>query len=437
MFFFFNNGSPLEKLTRLEYSDFLKSALGLMAYFNKDSFTTEGIPKSKKYYKVLGQLIPKNQKTIIFYLTEDDYDSKRFHDSTGQAYSAYDYFYNQFGKSTIELLAMSTYGMKKMVELGYEPGSLLKDTLGMELLNKRKNEEYRFILGAGVNKDNGLNNTFGSWAELVDSMRNEVRTIKSIPIPVLPDLKALGISLPYKLEIKDDLISLEQDICNTNYIAPEILKNLDPQKYYDVIYNNLYSSSFNPRMFDKDNNEQLENTTLFQIAKNVYQKKRGRILTFNYDNALEMILDKNFPSAKYQTVYKYKAEKNEYNIHIVHSHGLYSYNDKKHPKAIVLSTYEYLRGYFTAGQYARKKLSDQLKETNILIGNSVSDYEEQKVFFTNFKKNPSSWHFVFMKKNAPSNKWMDDYKMCYFMRMGIIPVFFDDYPDITEYVNNL
>ena len=166
-------------------------------------------------------------------------------------------------------------------------------------------------------------------------------------------------------------------------------------------------------------------------------KSKDTILTFNYDNNLEMIIDKNFPTANYQTVYSGNAEDPKHKIYVVHPHGFYQYNDRCHPRSIVLSTYEYLNSYFAPSRYARKKLNQQLKETNILIGNSVSDYEEQKVFFTNFKKHPSSWHFVFAKKSTDSNKWMNDYKMCYFAGMGIIPVFFDDYSDMTNYLKTL
>ena len=119
----------------------------------------------------------------------------------------------------------------------------------------------------------------------------------------------------------------------------------------------------------------------------------------------------------------------------MYPHGIYTYAGLR--KEIVLSTYEYFNGYYTSNRYARKKLNDQLKETNLLIGNSVSDYEEQKVFYTNFQNNPSSWHFMFLKKNESPHEWMNYYKMCYFARMGIIPVFFNNFSDIPKYLKTL
>ena len=435
--------SLLKKLGKIQYYTFLRNALGIQSFLRNtgETFITENIniEHKEEYFRILG-LRTGIETNIIFFVSKGDYDKKEFQserkNSKRNSHSALDFF-NDLNDEIVKILLLSIYGLQRLKK--EEKKNLLFDPyIGNTLLELYKPNQYSFILGAGVNLDKNLNVTLGNWNKLIDAMRGRVRSLKGLTTPSIikgPDIQPKGLS--YKIKLCDDLINLEESICNTNYIAPEILKDLDEDLYYKELYYNLYSS-FDPSQLNDKINAELEHTNIYQIARIANEQGKAEILTFNYDNVLETVLGLNFGS-NYQSVYSGKKEDSSKQIHIIHSHGFYPYisDGKRYHQGIVLSTYEYLDGYFHSNRYARKKLMEQLQKTNILIGNSVSDYEEQKVFFTNFKKIPSSWHFLFVKKSDVALAWEDEYKVCYFSKMGIIPVFFNDFSEIVEYLYNL
>jgi hypothetical protein len=93
--------------------------------------------------------------------------------------------------------------------------------------------------------------------------------------------------------------------------------------------------------------------------------------------------------------------------------------------------------YLSPRAYARKQLNEQLKFTNILLGNSLSDYEEQKVFFAHHERYLSRFNYIFTTYNSSSNAWMDRYKTIYYLKMGVIPVFFSDYIVMNNFLKRL
>lgn len=145
----------------------------------------------------------------------------------------------------------------------------------------------------------------------------------------------------------------------------------------------------------------------------------------------------NFPATKY--ISEYNSSKNKLGIpHVTvsHSHGFFpSVVATSTPHSIVLSCYEYMEGYLNG--YAKKKLRSQLKHSNIIIGNSMADYEEQKVFYSNHRRNRAHFDFIFLKSNGTENLWMDRYQTIYFIKMGVIPVFFSDFDEMNGYLKRL
>lgn len=424
----------LNQLGRNQYYSFLKYAIGLKAFCERDEsqFITDRIDnKNKKYFKTIGILVNKKMQTL-FYVEKEDADLKIFRAKNEETpYSTYDYFddVNQF---IILAILISVSGFKKINQGRAE---LIETFNSKGFFEKFRPAELQFILGAGVNMDSNLHTNIGDWNKLIDDIRTAVRKIKGImPTPINPPIAHSKYTL--KMKACDSLIDMEESLCNTNYIGPEILKRLDEDEYYKAIYNNLYSS-FDARYLDASNNSDLIGTNAYQIARIMETQGKGRVLTFNYDDVLENVFSKNF-HGEWQSVYYGKDFDFNKSIFFIHSHGYFPYaEEKRKPQGIVLSTYEYLEGYYSHTSYARKRLSEQLACTNILVGNSVSDYEEQKVFYTQMKKKASSWHFLFTKSSDPSNRWMDVFKTCYFINMGIIPVYFNDYSDITDFLKTL
>ena len=417
----------LKKLKKMQYYDFLTRAIGMKVFLENSGNTfSYKSNRGRNYFKVLG-CWSDGKKSVIYYVNKEDYGEKIFHSDNGETHNARAFF-DTIESRIVTALLLSSIGIDSIDEIDYSKIDL---DFGKSILEKKKLSDFSFIIGAGANKDDNLGISIGKWEELINEMQNAIRIDKGLPIPTIP-VTTPPID-PDSFKPKDSLINFEESICNTNYIAPQLLKIQNETEYYKVIYANMYSS-FNPATLSLATNPKLVNTSLYQIAR-IIQKRRAsfRILTFNYDDIFEQIIEYNF-KLNYQSVYKTHKLDSTYDVHIIHSHGFYPYGKPAFRKGIVLSTYEYLKSYKTVRSYARKLLNEQLETVNILVGNSLSDYEEQKVFYSHYIGTPSKWHFIFLKRNEPKEKWMDIFILKYFMKMGVIPVFFDNFPNMYKYL---
>ena len=433
-----------DKLGKTEYYEFLRLALGMSVFLKVDegSFVCKNNTDklNKEFYKKIGSLEGIRSK-VSYYVGTNDFENKTFKikitNGESSTVSVYDYF-ESLGNNLIAFILLSIIKPNKISDSEINDLSL-DPYYGFRILERNRPNEYRFIMGAGINLDKNLHIKLGDWDKLIDTMRDAVRDIKRLVKPVIikePVINPAGIKC--KTRLCDNLIMFEEKMCNTNYIAPAILKDLDEDSYYKVLYDNLYKS-FNPIYLSLISNPDLENTSIYQIGRILSEQKKGKVLTFNYDDTFENIYKTNFGN-NYQPVYKGKKANARDGIQVIHPHGYLPsslFHEKKNKKPVVLSTFEYLEGYLTKNKYAKKILLEQLKTTNFIIGNSVSDYEEQKVFYESFAKKHDIWHFLLLKKSNLTDNWQDVYIVRYFLRMGIIPLFFNDYPDITDYLRSL
>jgi hypothetical protein len=232
-----------------------------------------------------------------------------------------------------------------------------------------------------------------------------------------------------------ELTDFEGKLCNTNYVAPQILKDIDSNAYRKTIYDTLYFSGYDDTFLKLG--KPVVDTNLYQVARIASQRKRlTRILTFNYDDVLETILERYFRGITYNS--RYKGSRNNLsapNIEAVHSHGFLPFHGKTRKHDLVFSSYEYMESYRRSNSYARKMLSEQLKRVNILIGNSLTDYEEQKVFYINHNSNLSHYDYLFLRRHTED--WMNYYIYIYFIKMGVIPVFFDTFDTMNAYLKRI
>lgn len=97
--------------------------------------------------------------------------------------------------------------------------------------------------------------------------------------------------------------------------------------------------------------------------------QKTQILTFNYDNYLEKVLDRNFPQVVVESTYKNRKTKNNAEITIVHSHGFMPLEDydEVHKNSIILSSFEYMDAYKDGRSYSYKRLYEQLHKTRYLF----------------------------------------------------------------------
>ncbi len=415
-----DNLDLLYRMNKLQYYSFLRSALGMKYYLFTDgqelrthtdddddikSRQAERRSEIREKERILANVYKGSKRVKTFVIKDKDYEDKTFHDELDNVYNAKQFF-DEINPYIVWAIMMGVLGLESFIKEKHFSG----DEIGREIFERNRPDNYRFILGAGVNKAFSL----GDWDELVSDIRDQINILK-------------GISNT------NGLTEFEKSMSNTNYIAPQILKDLDACAYYDTIYSRLYSTFSADKMFC-ERNPDLVDTTLYQVARIISTKKDVRVLTFNYDDLLEQVLLNNF-ATMFSSVY-YKSKKRNEGIEIIHSHGFYPYgkSGEGHARSIVFSCFEYMNGYLKTGSYARKKLNEQIMHPCILLGNSLSDYEEQKVFYLHHKRFLTHFNYLFTKRSDMANQWMDEYKNVYFMNMGVIPVYFNDYDEMTNYL---
>ena len=76
-------------------------------------------------------------------------------------------------------------------------------------------------------------------------------------------------------------------------------------------------------------------------------------------------------------------------------------------------------------------LFEHLNETCCFVGNSITDYEEQKVLKKHFDMYPSSFHFAFLyAKSFTSPDVL--YKTIFLLKIGVIPIWYKDHKDCRD-----
>ena len=276
----------------------------------------------------------------------------------------------------------------------------------------RKDWFYRFVLGAGVNYGYDMM----TWKDLQKSFDNCIDTM----------LGTINISE-----------KITEEVFNANYGSFQILKDINLKEYYNILEKLV--------RFDKTKRSLSDGKTMQAIVELLnYQShkcKQQNVLTFNYDTVLEYFLGYKKVKSVFVNDSILDAP-----INIIHSHGVLPFENPKFLKredyydTIVLTTKEYFKNYDNGG-YGNKSLMAHLDETCFFIGNSITDYEEQKVISNHFKKNKSQFHFAFFSVKYYEDgkeKILDDriimYKTVFLLKIGIIPLWFGSH---DEYVTEL
>ena len=415
----------LKSMNKTQYYQFIKNCLGMTEFLNKSDVDVLGEVKPSKEEKVNGikldrRKYPKelaffkqNGKHICtFLVNEEDFSKHTFRDDKGNVFDTKNYF-DALGDSLIWMLMTGICGFNKDEIKNYKNHDFMARTI-YRIPKSKTLSNCNFILGAGVNYDYNI----GDWDTLINNIEKEIQT-------------KIGSS-------QIDLEYFKRQLCNTNYISPQILKDYDDKTYKSIIYDTLYNSGFNITNTDKTMTPLITETNLYQVARIASsQSKMTKILTFNYDDVLENVFKNSFPNVNYSCVYRNsRTPKYIPDVEIIHTHGFMPMNSpKRNSYSIVFSSFEYMEAYKAAGLFTRKKLVEQLKQTNLIVGNSLSDYEEQKVLYANHRKFLS--HYDYILTRCRKEPWMDMYATIYFLKMGVIPVFFSDFPSMNAFLKGL
>lgn len=272
-------------------------------------------------------------------------------------------------------------------------------------LSTRYLGEYRFIIGSGVSNQYGIKD----WRALVKLYDEEVKQYFNTNIENILDKSY-----------------------NTTYGSFQVLKDLNVERYYEILEDVILVGS----------TKKISNyTTLSGIADVVSSqfnatKSKQIVITLNYDTLLEdkLIELKQETTSKFKGCINLKNEK----IVINHIHGIIKKQEesilkKIYRDSIVLSNDEYIKSYRNNG-YSYSRLKEQLRKPCFFVGNSITDYEEQKAIKNQFENNIGIFHFALLKFEGEE---LEFYRMLRMIRLGILPIYFQNYDEIANELKSI
>ncbi len=167
------NKQLLLKMKKLQYYDFLRYALGMKYYLLNDGlevrtrFDEDGTEEEKSVtrnetndrFRVLAYLYSRGKRVKTFLIWKYDFEEKVFHDDFGEIYDVETFFEN-VDSFLLWAIIMGVLGIERFskVEIDFQYD------FGKRFFERYKPEQYRFILGAGVNS----NLDIGDWSKLID-----------------------------------------------------------------------------------------------------------------------------------------------------------------------------------------------------------------------------------------------------------------------------
>lgn len=418
----------LYQLSFLEYKTFIRNALGFLFFYSQEYTDSHIVLSSRsrretlkfnnndnRFRDAIAYAYIEERNNInsdyefVFFVDKQDYEKRVFRQNEVEE-TIDSYFLN--GK-----LTDSDLFFLMLVSFSDSNKSLYhkREKLSLKTYKDIKNiSTYSFILGSGIDFDYGV----GKWDNLITDIASKTASLSGVCVT--------------------NLENFSKDRCNTNYYTPQILKDINPTDYFNIIRIFLYgkfkenetNNAFNPTIIDRN---------LFQICRIVSTQStfvpNQTILTFNYDDIVEQTLMNSFGKTPFSS---YKNSKKEVGAIVVeHTHGLLPFKGEtaNHRKSIVLAHDEYLDNYSTTSSYSYSKLYNQLRKRNLIIGNSIADYEEQKVFYNHHKMYLNEFSYALMVKNSAD--WLNYYTVVSLYKIGVIPVFFDSFPDMCDYLKTI
>lgn len=315
---------------------------------------------------------------------------------------SFEYFERRLGNNILEIFYFCSKPMiepEKDCDYSYISAGAKKNLISFRCFN--------FILGAGISSQYNIKD----WNLLKNDFDDESK-------------KLLGVR-----DIKDIL----EKSYNTSYGSFQVVKDLDPKIYYSMLENSILNGHIG--ICNKL-------TTLDGIAKilikQINHTRKQDVITLNYDTLLEDKIDQISGGSQYLIKYN-KSENDIKPIVINHIHGVVSYRfggitKNQIKQSIVLTNEEYFKAYQSNKGYAYKSLNKALNKTRIFVGNSITDYEEQKVIKNNFDKHPNHYHFALLKYDGGE---LEFYRCLRLFRIGIIPIYFEDYYSMANFLDDV
>ncbi|WP_298650363.1 SIR2 family protein [uncultured Granulicatella sp.] len=266
---------------------------------------------------------------------------------------------------------------------------------------------FSIVLGAGVSLDYGAL----SWEKLIASFERELE--ETVDIKFISNLKTeIGAT---------DLISAQ--------LYKELLKD---RKFYNRIYSSLYS--------DFDESKLKKGTTLYEVARLLEEYSEGKnitILTYNFDNFLELYLENYFKLVKYKVIYNEKNIPNSV-IPIYHIHGYLPYDkeiSQSFKESIVLTEDNYNYLYNSPYSWQIGTQMESFRKNNCLfIGCSLTDPNIRRLLKLSMSSNKKNYALMCMKK-------LTEFELTiitkHFSNMGVEIIWTESYKEYPKIINSL
>lgn len=189
-------------------------------------------------------------------------------------------------------------------------------------------------------------------------------------------------------EYIDDESKVSKAIGGTNYSLTSMSKYvIDSKKYYDAIYYSLY------RKYRKTMH--IDNTLLRSVSIVKHRFPNTPIVTYNYDNFLEMDYELKY-SSKIAPVTSKRQDDKTPEPKVMHVHGSIPYNNISKHSNLILTQEEYYNAYKATKWVVTRQRQLLANNTCLFVGSSLSDLfqmsiieDVRKKYYSN--EEPFSW----------------------------------------------
>jgi hypothetical protein len=272
-----------------------------------------------------------------------------------------------------------------------------------------------FYLGAGVSKPNGL----PSWEELVQALYFSTLEDESYIYDLKPYPNYLFALAEWVLKQKNEPLDI---------IIRKIKQWYEGKDFMGMLKNTLYAG------FDREHVGQYisdlpdeilqKNNTIKSIVDICTKSVPGRkglhsIISYNYDNLLEISLDKH-PDIKdnFQIVYKGDQQLKKNKIPIYHVHGFIPYQENNiNYEEIIFSEDQYNRAFQDPLFWGNVVQVNQFTSTTgVMIGLSLSDRNTRRILDSIRQQPVPNDNYILMRRPKFKNIEPDSEELKYIRR---------------------
>ena len=326
---------------------------------------------------------------------------------------------------TLDSKFIKIYNVNELVRKGDFPNKEIKEIPSkIDVIDKAKdaynNMRYTFFLGAGLSMDAQL----PSWSALLESL---LKSENKKPFEYINNANSESISSAMGYS----------SIVTGRYALDGYLR--DSQKDEDENYQD-FIERIRKVLYKKKN---YKSALITSVAKAVKRKKPAQIITYNYDDLLDELLNKkDFYSVSDNIIPRTK------DVPIYHVHGMIS-RDNTRPSNSVLSEKDYHHLYSNPHNWANVvQLNALYTSVCFFIGFSMTDPNQRRLLELARAKDKHSDdidklpHFVFLKKEplkGEASKEVNEehwHEIEYMMSdFGLNVIWYNDFSDLPKMID--